>query len=687
MRFLPLTLIFLALPNLFHAQQRDRDSITNLGEVVLTERGTVKQALGLTPSSLLAVKDLQRNGPLDLASSINQISGVYLLSGTMNTNRITIRGIGARTLYGTDKLRMYFNNIPVTNGTGFSELEAYDLENLEGIEVIKGPKGTAHGTNLGGAIILNTKIPEVGGTYFVNNATLGSYGMFKDNMAFRHSDGNFNISLGYNRLQTEGYRENNKFEKDGLLLTSSIRLGDHGKLDLLLNHIDYVAQIPSSLNRDDLEHDPTKADANWLAAQGYEANKYTLAGLTYSHNFKGSLRNSSSIFYTYLDHYEPRPFNILDEFTNGYGARTVFNGKFLKGRFALGGELYRDRYHWGTIENLYQDNEGQGSLEGERLSKNIEHRNQFNLFGSYEFPLAGKLSAQVGVNLNKTKYDYRDRFNTGEANKSAKRDFSPIASPSLQLRHPLKTGHMFVSASRGFSNPGLEETLNPEGVVNPYIEQEKGMSYEAGVAFDLLNGALRVEGTLYLMHIKDLLVAQRVGDDQYIGRNAGKTRHQGLELEARYRIVLSNTLSVLPYMSYTLNDHKFVDFRDGELDHSGNPLTGVPKHRLSSGMDLEHSGLGSLHLTHQFVDKIPLTDANTAYSNAHNILNLSARSSLPLGAKLKLSFGAGINNIFDTNYAASVLINAVGFGSNPPRYFYPGNGRNFYGSLGFSLFL
>jgi len=224
-------------------------------------------------------------------------------------------------------------------------------------------------------------------------------------------------------------------------------------------------------------------------------------------------------------------------------------------------------------------------------------------------------------------------------------------------------------------------------VVNPDIEQEKGMSYEVGGAFDLLDGALKVDATLYLMHIRDLLVAQRVGDDQYIGRNAGKTRHQGLELEARYRIALSKSLSMLPFISYTLNDHKFVDFRDGELDHSGNPLTGVPKHRLSSGVNLEHSQLGSLHLTHQFVDKIPLTDANTVYSDAHNILNLSARSSLPLGAKLRLSLGAGINNLFDTNYAASVLINAVGFGANPPRYFYPGNGRNFYGSLGFSLLL
>jgi iron complex outermembrane receptor protein len=49
---------------------------------------------------------------------------------------------------------------------------------------------------------------------------------------------------------------------------------------------------------------------------------------------------------------------------------------------------------------------------------------------------------------------------------------------------------------------------------------------------------------------------------------------------------------------------------------------------------------------------------------------------------LYISLDLGINNIFDVNYAQSVLINAVGFGGAEPRYYYPGNDRNFYVSLG-----
>ncbi|MGS0526011.1 hypothetical protein ACU8V7_13385 [Zobellia nedashkovskayae] len=52
-----------------------------------------------------------------MVSAINQIPGVFVLSGALNTNKITIRGIGARSQFGTDKLQLYYNDIPLTNGT------------------------------------------------------------------------------------------------------------------------------------------------------------------------------------------------------------------------------------------------------------------------------------------------------------------------------------------------------------------------------------------------------------------------------------------------------------------------------------------------------------------------------------------------------------------------------------------
>lgn len=664
-----------------NSQSTTNDSITPLDEVLVIEKGIQKKVVGITPSSSLDTKELSRYSPLDFANAINQIPGVYLLSGALNTNRITIRGVGARTPFGTDNLRLYFNNIPITDGTGVSTIEAFDLENLGAIEVIKGPKATTFGTNLGGAIIIDTSAPEVGTTQLSNSFTLGSFNLIKDNLSFRHSQENFNLNVSYNRLETDGFRQNNRFERDGILVTSALRVGSKDKLDFLFSHIDYTAQIPSTINQNDFNEDPTRAAANWLAAQGFEANSYTLAGLTYTHAFGPTLNAKASIFYTYLDHFEPRPFNILDEFTNGFGFRTVFYGKLGEGSYTFGSELYKDEYNWGTFQNLFEENNGNGSLAGARLSRNKEFRSQLFLFGTFTYPIAKRLQAQLGINYNATDYDFRDLFNLGDSNTSAERNFDPILLPNIGLQYALKNGQLYGNVGRGFSNPSLEESLTPDGVINPDIAQETGVNYEIGGSFNFLKNRLQLTTALYRMRIQNLLVADRVGEDQFIGRNAGETRHQGLEMALNYRFSLSDKWALFPLINYTLNDHSFIDFVDGDNDFSGNPLTGVPKHNVNSSINLTHANGFQLHLTHQFVDEIPLTDANTLTSEAFSVFQFQVKYNTQFSGPLNFGLNFGMNNIFDTNYAQSVLINANGFGGNLPRFFWPGNGRNFYGGL------
>ncbi|MEN1784627.1 MAG: TonB-dependent receptor [Bacteroidota bacterium] len=664
-----------------HSQLQINDSTQVLDEVTLLEQFLNKKAVGITESSSLNIADLQQFSPIDFAGGLNQISGLYLLSGALNTNRITIRGVGARTPFATDKLRMYFNGIPVTNGTGVSTIEAYDFENMGRIEIVKGPKGSTLGANLGGAILLNTKPPQVGQTFLENSFTLGSFNTLKNNLAFRHSQSNFNINLSYNHLQTDGYRQNNYFDRDGLLLTAAVRLNPKNKLSFLLNQIDYVAGIPSSLHETDFSENPTNAAANWLAAQGFEDNRYTLTGLSYDHIFTATLSTNLSLFYTYLDHYEPRPFNILDEFTHGYGLRSITKGGLGKGAFAIGAEMYRDEYNWQTFDNLFEENNGNGSLQGSQLSDNKEFRTQLNLFGTYTLPIAKRLQGQLGLNYNQTRYDFRDLFNTGIENTSAQRDFDPILLPSFGLTYTLPKGRFFANVSRGFSNPGLEETLTPDGVINPDIAQEKGWSYEMGTVFSLMRKKLNLEASYYRMDIRDLLVAERIDEDQFIGKNAGQTRHQGLELDLAYQGQLSTQLKIVPRLSYSYSNHTFVDFVDGGNDFSGNALAGVPKHRVNAGFLLSHNKGLIININHQYVSGIPLNDANALSSDAFNVVNLQLRYRKALGTHWSLGLNAGVNNVFDTNYAASVLVNARGFGGRQPRFFYPGNGINYFSGL------
>ena len=679
-------LVLFLVTSILMAQEVTQDSITALEEVILYHPAQKNVNLGITPSSIIREKAFQNFSPIDIPGSINQISGVYVLSGAINTNRITIRGVGARTPFGTDKLRLYYNDIPVTNGTGFSTIEAFDLENMSSIEVVKGPKGTAYGSNLGGAISIRTKNPESATTGLYNNFSAGSYNMVKDNLSYVYRDSKFNLGLHYNFLQTDGYRENNSFDRNGVLLDTSFKTGKNSHLNLLVNYIDYTAQIPSSLSQTAFEEDPRQAAFTWAQSQGFESNKYTLIGLSHKGTITGSWQNTTSIYYTYLDHYEARPFNILDEFTNGYGFRSIFNTDFdfnqLLAQVNFGAEFYRDEFNWSTFENLYEQNNGNGSLQGDELSNNREFRRQFYAFVSLKLPISNRFSAQLGLNVNQTKYDYRDLFNTGPSNRTAAREFDLIWLPNIDLLYRFSDqGSAFFNISRGFSNPSLEETLTPEGVINPEIEQEKGFNYEVGTQWSLLKSRLWFKLALYRMDINDLLVAERVGEDQFIGRNAGETRHQGLEVDMNYSWFFEQAIKLSPFISYTFSDHSFVQFVDEENDFSGNELTGVPRHRLNAGIRLEKANQFYWNTTYQYVGEIPLTDSNSIYSEAYGIFNTRLGYTKEFSSVFSAGIDFGVNNIFDDLYAQSVLINAVGFGGSEPRYFYPGNGRNYYGGL------
>lgn len=683
MRSLLMIFIFCAT---FAQAQNTNDSITQLDEVILLDALKKKNAAGNIASEVISAKVFQNYSPVSMVNSLNQIPGVYVFSGALNTNRITIRGIGARTLFGTDKLKMYYENIPVTDGSGFSSIEQYDLENLSQIEVIKGPKGTSFGANLGGAIILSPKKALGRSTNFSNNFTTGSFGLLKNNLSFNHFDGKLRLGLQYGHLETDGYRQNSNFERDGFLLNTSYQINAKNKIALLVNHIDFTAQIPSSLGATAFEEDPQQATFVWRVSQGFETNNYTLVGLNYSHKFNDNLENSTSIFYNYLDKEEAAHFAIFDEITKGFGFRTKFSGNFnffeKNTNYSFGAELFKDEYDWDEFENLWRDNNENGSLRGAQVTRNKEFRSQWNAFGNLLLPLTEKFSAQFGLSLNKTQYDYRDLFNSGLENKNAERNFKAILLPNLNLSYSFSENQeLFANISRGFSNPGLEQTLNPEGVINPDIAQETGTNFELGTNLYLDEKRFQLNLSIYQMNIKNLLVAERISEDRTVWQNAGKTRHRGLEIAMSYHWQISKNIQLSPFVNYTLTDHSFIEFIDDGDEFSGNPLTGVPKQRRTSGIQSKLFTNFYWNIVHQHVSEIPLTNAADLYSEAFTVFNTRLGYLKKISEHFTIGVDFGINNLFNKVYAQSVLINTQGFGGSEPRYFYPGDAQNYYGSL------
>ena len=624
---------------------------------------------------------LERDQGLNITPALNRVTGVYMHSGALNTNRITIRGVGNRSPFATAKIRAYLDEIPLTTGVGETTIEDIDLSLLQQVQVWKGPTGSIYGAGLGGMISLQTSEMNRGDKGALSvSGSFGSYGLVRNVNQFKWVDGQQKLSVGLNINYThsDGYRENNEYDRFSLAAIGKFKPNPYNEFTFFINHIDLKAFIPSSLNREDFENDPRKAAFTWGRVMGFEDYRKQLIGLSQESKVrvKGrtiGLKLTNSIFATSRDAYESRPFNILRENSQALGFRSLV--KFDKGRgysFNAGIEYFRELYDWQTYET---DN---GTLDT-LLSDNQEVRKYYNLFVEATFEFAKRFEAVLGVNYNKTRYNYQDFF-VRNGDNSGNFAFEGILSPRLGLRYEIKQGSMlFASVSHGFSPPTLEETLTPDGARNPEIRPERGWNFELGVRNSRAYG-LSYDISVFSMQVRDLLVARRTADDQFIGINAGKTRHNGLEAFVHYRKDLGQ-MEISPFLGYTFSDFKFTEFIDDSNDYSGNELTGTAPHIVQAGVDLNFKfGLYG-NVNFQFVDAMPMRDDNSVYSDAFTVFNTKLGYRRQLGRRFSLDLHAGINNFLDEKYASMILINAASFGGNAPRYYYPGLPRNYFGGI------
>jgi len=656
-------------------------------ETVRISKFHVSDSLMNAPAAiaLIPAAELKRGNNVEIAGAMNRVSGVLMQSGSLNTNRISIRGIGARTPFGTNKIRAFYGNIPLTSGDSETTIEDIDVENIQSVEIIKGPLSSVYGAGLGGAILIQPKVRATAGHSARASATVGSFGLLKNTLSYGFDSEKGALNLSYHRLESEGWRQNSRYKREGITLGGEIFRRENSKLTYFGNFTAMKAFIPSSIGRTMFEENPQSAAPTWLASKGFEQYDAWMAGLSYETKITGSLNNATSVFYSHKKSDEPRPFDILRQDTNGYGARTQFTGPVFSDKitYLIGGEFFRDGFKGRNLENRYQQNNGNGSLVGAQLAGNEQDRTIVNTFAQLRVKPNERFEVQAGVNYNKTKFDLETTFPVQDRD-SESDAYDGIWTPQLSLLfHPWRSvDHTFyASASRGFSMPAVEETLNPDGSINQDIKPENGYNFELGGKFLFFNKRLFVEFALYDMEIRDLLVAQRIGDDQYTGVNAGETSHRGLEVSGSYDWRILQNWSIKPFANASIGRYKFEEFLNNDVDYSGNDLTGVPRNTVNAGLLLDWSNGFYLAVDFRFVDKIPMNDANSLYNDAYRVWNSKAGYRLVMSDNIRFEAFAGFNNIFDEKYASMILPNAVAPANGEARYYYPGLPVNYFAGL------
>jgi iron complex outermembrane receptor protein len=638
----------------------------------------------ITSIEIISATDIERGNTIDLTPILNRTPGVYMQSGALNTNRITIRGIGSRNLYGTSKIRAYFQDIPLTTGNGETTIEDFELGAISRLEIIKGSGSSIYGAGLGGTIHLIPQSAYLNQTTAQSDISFGSFGLIKGVINVNHGTEKSSFRTIYSNTHSDGYRDNNEYDRQTFSLNANHFLNSKNDFTFLASYVDLKGFIPSSVNEDTYKNNPKAAAFTWAQAKGFEDTKRGIFGLSWNHQFNNTWKQITSVFTSFKDAYEPRPFNILNENTSAIGIRSRILVSAEKLDWTFGGELFKDAYKSRTFENLYQNYPpGTGSIEGDKLSDLKEKRTYYNLFFETNYNPSEKLMFSFGLNFNKTSYHLNDRFEAdGSPDQSGSYKFKGILSPKLGASY-LFTDNISVysNISHGFSPPTTAETLLPDGLINPDIKPETGWNFEIGTRSTFSNNRLQVNMALYRLDVRNLLVARRTGNDEFIGVNAGKTQHDGFELAINYQLLKKQTFTVNTYSNYTLNNFVFKEFIDDINNYSGNDLTGVPKAVFNAGIDFT-SNIGFYgNINFHYVSSIPITDSNSLFSESYKLANIKFGYLININKKLNFKVYLGINNIFDEAYASQILINASGFGGNAPRYYYPGNPVNYYSGL------
>jgi len=674
-------IFFLAV---FLSSAQNTSDFNELKLVTLTAN---KVSLKTFKQDSISSKDIQSNDGIILTPILNRIPGVVMQQGALNTNRITVRGIGARSQFSTNRLKLYFENVPLTNANGISVLDDVDLNSIGQINIIKGPKSTQYGSNLGGHMILKSKETREEQVSFGMSG--GSFDRFQLFFGSKQNIGKTSLQAYANHIQSNEFRQNMEYERQNLSIFSKTIFNEEWSLDNMLISTRLKAFIPSSLSEENFINNPENAARNWFASAGFESYEKILLATTLSHQINQDLKWMTSIFFNYRDGFEPRPFDILQEQEAGYGMRSTldFNSFINNNPFKLkaGIEIQYDDYSVSNYNNLYQNTTERESIQGELVNAFEQGRLRLNAFSEAELKLNQKIDLSLGLNLNFAEYETSDLFLEDGFDQSGRLSYRPRLLPNANINYNVSESFdVFANYSIGIAVPGIDESLDENGFFNPNLNTSFGTNYELGLVLKPKRLNLDFQLNVFQMNVEDLIVARRVEEDRFIGINAGTTRHFGIEFSSNYQKQISNSFKLDLNVNLSINQFEFIDFVDGEDDFSGNRIPAIPDYDANLNLNILYKNNCSLLVNTEMIGRMPLDDVNSNFTEAYQLLNVQLNYFTVL-FEAQSQFSFGVNNILDIGFPASILPNAVGFGGNPARFFYPGTPRQFYARLVMNL--
>jgi iron complex outermembrane recepter protein len=652
----------------------------SLNEVVVTGYENNRKLLETAGSvALLNTRELERFSNTSLVPAINTLPGVRMEERSPVSYRISIRGSTLRSPFGVRNVKVYWNEIPFTDPSGGTALNLIDFSTVGKIEIIKGPGGSLYGAGTGGVILLQSPSAGYGEQSAEVSALAGSFGLRGINATVKTGSEKENITVTYAHQQAEGYRAHTAFNRNVVNVRSQFYTSPKRTISFNGLYSQLFYEIPGGLTLQEYRQNPRLSRPNAIEQNSSIRQKTLNLGLGQSYQFNEIFSNVSTFYGTFTQFENPFITDYKRNTEQGIGGRTKFvyapSLGEIKSRFTVGGEFQTNF----TAFRNYVNRRGQ--VDSLLLDDEITTW-QGLVFAQAELDFPRNYFLTIGGSYNQLNYQIA-RISDARRNPTRyaqSRRFDPVLSPRIAVLKKIgESLSLHGSVSFGFSPPTIDDVRTADGGINTDLEAERGVNYEAGFRGNALARRLEFDLALFSLRLSNTITTYTNANGVALFRNAGNTQQSGLELRTAYQLLntkggVLNTARV--FVSYTFNDFYFRNYERNGNDLSGNLLTGTPRHNFSAGLDLgSPTGLYT-NITFNFVDRIPLTDANTVYADAYSLLGGRLGYRKTIGKNLLLGAFVGVDNALDKTYSLGNDLNAFG-----GRFYQPAARINYYGGL------
>lgn len=627
-----------------------------------------------------------------LDEALASVPGVFVANryNFSQDQRISIRGFGARSAFAVRGIKILVDGIPQTLPDGQGQLTNLELGEVDRIEVLRGSASALFGNASGGVISIWTNPHAVERAREEARFVAGrfdqrsgrTWNKWQSTTGLRIGNGTAQVTVS--RLDYEGERDHSAADSRVLNARLSVPLatgwslalvtavGDNPRADnpgsLTLTELTTNRDTAPVLNRNRnagkaVTQFQTGATLRRTLANGGEA-AFTLFGLT------RDLRNPITTTYIDLDRVD-------------YGTRASVTYPLPLGsrvhRLTAGFDFQRQRDDRKNFNYLNTPGDS-ATRDTVRSLDQLERVTEIGPFVQSALELSPAATVTAGLRYDWVKFAVQDRLitpsNPDDTGERLMRAFS--GSLGLAL-NPSSTLTLYGNIGSSFETPTTTELANsPSGAggFNTGLRPQQAWSYEVGARGEV-GERLAYSVAVFQADVRDALIPYEIAAPRFYYRNAGSTRHRGVELGGNLSVVPGVRLSV----AWTYSDYRFrrYSFTDTAGTHvlDGRALTGIPRHWLHTIVRANPAAFRGAwaEVQQSYSSGYLVSDVLPTRTSSWWATNVRAGWEGEVG-RVRLAPFLGINNAFNHLYVSSVVINAA-----RDRFYEPAPGRNIYVGL------